>query len=158
MEDLACHCEAIDSRKLSSSEESSSKSSQATLCANIDNTKGNFWALLQIIVNCNDKVLLDHFNTAAKNATYISLALYNNIINAISTVIKQKIMHEIEANFFSLIADEITDFSTQKQLTICFRYIINDAIYECFFCFSIVTDFTGSGLAIEIINFVKALV
>ena len=120
----------------------------------IDYSQGNMRALLQLMVACNDTVLEDHLRTAGKNATYISSVSQNSLIDSISTVIQRAIVAEIrEARFFSLLADETTDFSHQEQLSVCLQYVLPDCtIRERFLCFALAPDVTGLGLATQLLE------
>jgi len=87
----------------------------------LDYSQGNFRALLQLMA-CNDEILRNHLQTSSKNATYISPESQNQLIAAISTVCVRQIVNEVkEAKFFSLLADETTDFSQffRRETIIC---------------------------------------
>jgi hypothetical protein len=125
-------------------------------CHNIDYSQGNLRALLQMMVQCDDCVLKEHFMSAGKNATYISPCSQNDLIESMATVIKHTIVLEVkEARFFSLLADETTDFSKKEQLTICLRYVKQNRVCERFFQFDVATDLTGFGLANHLINLLE---
>ena len=53
------------------------------------------------------------------------------------------------AHFFTILADETTDFAHKQQLTVCLRYVRLDdcAIPERLLCLGLAPDLTGSGLA-----------
>ena len=118
----------------------------------LDYSQGNFRALLQLMA-CNDEILRNHLQTSSKNATYISPESQNQLIAAISTVCVRQIVNEVkEAKFFSLLADETTDFSRQEQLSVCLRYVTKDfSVKERFLCFAVAHDVTGSGLANQLL-------
>ena len=83
-----------------------------------------------------DAVLNDHLKEAPKNAKYTSKAIQNELINIIGDHIRSKILSEVEAaQFYSLIADELTDISNKEQLSISFHYIFNGNVKEVFLDF-----------------------
>ena len=79
---------------------------------------GNFWALLQFRAAAADLLLRDHLDHASKNARYTSPDIQNQIIDILGDSIRQKILSQVhKSQFFTLIADELTDCSNKKQLT-----------------------------------------
>lgn len=111
---------------------------------------GNFRALLRFRCNSGDTVLKHHLQTAAKNATYISPQVQNEIIDACGRIITKEIVTAINASkAFSVLADETTDVANIEQFSLCFRYY--DAkvqrVREDFLCFVPVIDVTGKSLA-----------
>ena len=60
------------------------------------------------------------------------------------------------AKFFTLLADETTDYSQREQLSVCFRYVLPDStIRERLFCFAHAPDLTGSGLAKQLLQIIE---
>ena len=85
--------------------------------------------LIDFRIESGDHVLKDHFETAAKNATYKSKTIQNEIINSIGGFIQQKIVDEVkEAGFFTVIADETPDVSRKEQMPLTLRYVDKDAV------------------------------
>ena len=85
---------------------------------------GNFWALLQFRVSAGDLALKEHLATAPKNATYTSPDIQNQVIDIIGDHILEKILSKVKkAQYFSLIADEVTDCSNREQLGLALRYV-----------------------------------
>lgn len=85
---------------------------------------GNFWALLQFRVDAGDKILQEHLSTASRNALYTSSTIQNQIMAIICSELQQKIFEKVQkAKWFTLIADEVTDVSNKKLLSIALRYI-----------------------------------
>lgn len=129
--------------------------SGVTHLSGIDYSQGNLRATLQLMLECNDVVLTQHLSTARQNSTYISPLSQNAIIDAVATVIKRSIVASVEkAQFFSILADETTDFARSEQLTVCFRYVLDFAVYERFFCFALAPDLTGKGLASQLLDII----
>ena len=122
--------------------------------SHLDYSEGNLRALLQLMIDCDDEILRKHFRTAPKRATYISPLSQNQIIDAISNVMQRKIVSEVQnAQFFTLLADETTDFSKQEQLSVCLRYVTKSfTIKERLLGFAIAPDLTGKGLAKQLIR------
>ena len=60
------------------------------------------------------------------------------------------------AKYFTIMADETTDFSRQEQLSVCLRYVKNFTIFERFLCFELAPDLTASGLAAQLLNILDA--
>ena len=71
-----------------------------------------------------DKILDEHVKTAKRNATYCSKSIQNDIIGCCADVINDQIIAELkEANYFSILADEVTDCSTLQQLPLVLGYV-----------------------------------
>lgn len=89
-----------------------------------DDNEGNFRALLRMRIEAGDEKLRNHFKSCGKNATYISWNIQNQIIDACDKVIKSHIVKDVkDATFFSVLADETTDVSTQEQFSLSVRYV-----------------------------------
>lgn len=121
--------------------------------------EGNFRALLRMRISSGDECLKNHFQSCGKNATYVSWNIQNQIIDACHEIIKSKIVEEIKsAKFFSVLADETTDVSTQEQFTLCVRYVKNDSskqaycIVENFLQFMPLEKLTGEYLASKVLE------
>ena len=85
---------------------------------------GNFWALLKFRVDSGDTVLQEHLTTSPRNATYTSPKVQNQLINIISNQIQQKILEKVKtAQWFTVIADEVTDFSNKELMSLVLRYV-----------------------------------
>ena len=90
---------------------------------------GNFRALLDFRVDAGDTLLDQHLTTSARNATYTSSAIQNQIIDVLSDQVRQKIIRKVhQAKWFSVIADEVTDISNKEQLSLVVRYIDLDTL------------------------------
>ena len=82
----------------------------------------NFKALLQFRVDAGDKDLKLHMKTAPKNATYCSATIQNEIIDVICTLIRKHIVERVKCQFYTVIADEVTDSANREQLSLVIRY------------------------------------
>ena len=85
---------------------------------------GNFRALLDFRVDAGDALLGQHLTTAARNATYTSSIIQNQVIDVLADQVRQKIIRKVDqAKWFSIIADEVTDVSNKEQLSLVVRFI-----------------------------------
>ena len=58
----------------------------------------------------------------------------------------------LSAQFYLIIADEVTNVASQKQLLLCLHYVHNDCVQEVFVDFIEVERITGEALGIAILN------
>ena len=85
---------------------------------------GNFCALLNLRFLVGDTILLDHLQSAAKNAIYTRRDIQNHLIS----ILGDHICNAILRMFFcchchTLITDEVTGCSNKKHLCIVIRYV-----------------------------------
>ena len=65
----------------------------------------------------------------ARNATYTSSVIQNQIIDVLSDQVRQKIIRKVhQVKLFSVIADEVTDISNKEQLSLVVRYVDLDTL------------------------------
>ena len=82
---------------------------------------GNFWALLEFRVSSGDVNLRHHLAYAPANGRYTSPDIQNQVIG---DHVQAKIFGRVkEAQFFSLVADEVTDCSNKEQFSVVLRYV-----------------------------------
>lgn len=77
----------------------------------------------------------------------ISSTIQNEIIESMGSVIKQKIVDRVKLfKYFSILCDETTYISTNKQMTICVRCVDlkNCVIREDFLCLVKMLSTSGS--------------
>jgi len=68
--------------------------------------------------------LNDHFKNSAKNASYMSHRIQNELISIIGSVICNIILKCIkEAECYSILVDETMDIAGIEQLSICIKYV-----------------------------------
>ena len=85
---------------------------------------GNFVALLNFRVEAGVTVLRGHFSTAARNATYTSNTIQNQIVRVLADQVSHCIIEKVKAaKWFTVIADEVTDVSNREQLSIVLPYV-----------------------------------
>lgn len=116
---------------------------------------GNFRALLRFRVQSGDETLRKHLEGAARNATYVSSIIQNEIITMCNKIMLKKIVDRVnKAQCFSVLADETTDVSTQQQMSLIARYIdsMSGEVREDFLQFEAVTNAKGAALADTIIS------
>ena len=88
---------------------------------------GNLIELLNYGVRRGDLILKQHLDTCAKNASYLSPSIQNELINIIGSLITQKIIQEVKkARFYSIIADEASDISCKEQMSLVLRFVDSD--------------------------------
>ena len=89
---------------------------------------GNFIAILKVFAE-SDSVLRTHlYQPRAKNATYMSPRIQNEILNIIGyDIICAKLIEVNNSGFFTVLADEVSSHDVE-HLAICLRYV--DRKYE----------------------------
>ena len=123
----------------------------------ISYTEGNFRATLQLMAECGDTVLKEHLKSAKKNATYISPASQNDLIESVEITMREAVVEELKsARYFTLLADETTDVSGKEQLSVCLRYVLPDTtLRERLLHYEEATDLTGAGLSAQILKILR---
>lgn len=123
---------------------------------NPSTNEGNFRALLRSRIDAGDENLIQHFKHSAKNATYISWNIQNQIINSCNEIILSRLVKKINsAKCFSILADETCDIATIEHLSLCVRYIDEEddnKICEQFLQFIHVTSTTGKNISDKIVE------
>ena len=85
---------------------------------------GNFLEVLNYRVRGGDLVLENHLRACSKNASYISKTSQNELLNCCGNYIEDRLVKEIKENrYFSVLADEASDCSNQKQLSLVIRFV-----------------------------------
>ena len=84
----------------------------------------NFIAILKGFANMDD-TLKNHLENGPKNAKLCSTKIQNEIIACITKLVRMKIKDIVEkTKYFSIIADEVTDrYSNKEILLLCLRYL-----------------------------------
>ena len=121
-----------------------------------DENPGNFLALLQFRVLSGDTILVEHLQSAHRNALYTSKTIQNEIIEICNNIVRETILKEIRAaRCFSIMVDEATDAANDEQLTVSLRYVhpYTKKIEERFVAFSeCVTGVSGKAIADRILQ------
>ena len=96
--------------------------------------RGNFLAIVNAFVKLDD-ALMEHLKKGAKNAKMVSWQIQNDILECLSKFVRSKIKSDEIPDYYAIIADEITDrFSNKEILLLCLRYIrfcANEKPYMC---------------------------
>ena len=93
---------------------------------NPESNPGNFQALLKFRCEAGDTTLTEHFIECARNATYRSKTIQNDILEILGSMVTEKILVEVStAKFFAIISDEVQDAAAIEQITFVLRYVHN---------------------------------
>ena len=113
---------------------------------------GNFIECVYFRVQ-TDGILANHLKAAPKIATYLSKTIQNDFIQIVGNTVRNKIISDIKsANFFLILADEVTDCSNQEQLSLAIRFVDSEgSIREEFMDFVSVDRITGEVLSSAIL-------
>lgn len=86
--------------------------------------EGNFTAILRFGLSIAEQDELSSIREkCAKNATYTSPDIQNEILTIWGTLIFKKITDEVrKSKYFAILADETTDVSKVEQFSLCIRY------------------------------------
>ncbi|CAF4832970.1 unnamed protein product [Rotaria sp. Silwood1] len=84
--------------------------------------RGNFIELLEW-TSGTDPVASSVLNDSAKNSTYLSPGIQNDLIALIASNIRQQITEKVRGSVFSLMVDESRDISGNQQLSVVVRVI-----------------------------------
>lgn len=108
--------------------------------------KGNYLELLSVLKNY-DPLLEAHFNTSTVFRG-TSATIQNDLIRAVSEVVKESLKQEIKsADFVAIMLDETSDISCKSQLSTVLRYVHGGNVYERFVGFvDVSADRTANGL------------
>lgn len=122
---------------------------------------GNFRAILRMRVS-DDINLAQLFNSAPRNALYISPKIQNELIKICGDVIQQHLCEKINnSKCFSILADETTDISGIEQMSLCIRYtekVSNElVIREDFLTYVPLQETTGEAISSKILETLNSL-
>ena len=99
---------------------------------------GNFNALLKYRLDVGDEPFQQFVDSAKGNAKYTSPTIQNEMLQVLGDYVQARLLADLQkARFFSLLADETQDISTQEQLSICVRFVKEDTneVQELFLTF-----------------------
>lgn len=118
--------------------------------------------MLLFRIDSGDEDLRKHFESASKNATFVSKTIQNDFINIYVDqlpITNKIITQEKESVCFSILCDETSDLAHIEQMSLSVRYvdIKTCSIKENCICFIPVFDCTGENLANTIIQKLKKL-
>ncbi|KAL4119885.1 hypothetical protein QTP88_012647 [Uroleucon formosanum] len=114
--------------------------------------KGNYCEILDLLAK-EEQFVKEHFltNSVFKGTSH---DIQNDLIHCVTTVLNSHILKELQiTNFISIQADETTDVSCQSQMSLIFRYIIDNKIEERFIgFFDVSKNKTAASLSEVILN------
>ena len=103
-----------------------------------------------------DPTLANHLKESPRNARYTSKGIQNELIEVVGNTIQLDIISEVQAaQYYSIVADEVTDVSNKEELSLVLRYMFNDEIKEVFVDFIQVERITGEVLGRTIIEWLS---
>jgi hypothetical protein len=123
---------------------------------------GNFKELIIFRVESGDVILDHHLKNCAKNATYMSPEIQNELIDVCAEMIKAEILNSIikGKKFYTVIADATSDISGTEQLSLSIRFLCYDSgevlIREDFIGFTPIVDNSAKGISMHIINYLRS--
>ena len=123
----------------------------------------NVWALLKFRIEAGHTLLAELLSLGSKNATYTSSTVQNQVIDIICTQLQHsRVTKGKQAQWFTVIADEVTDLSNMELLILVLRYVdqgaglaradllcfldCNTGITECCLADKITATLQGYGL------------
>ncbi|XP_025425451.1 zinc finger MYM-type protein 1-like [Sipha flava] len=114
--------------------------------------KRNYCEILDLLAK-EEQFIREHFciNSVFKGTSH---DIQNDLIHCVTTVLNSHILKELKiTNFISIQADETTDVSCQSQMSLIFRYILDNKIEERFIgFFDVSKNKTAAGLSEVILN------
>lgn len=114
--------------------------------------EGNFIQLVRFRAE-TDPILANHLAKSPRNAHYTSKTIQNELVGVIGNCIRGRIIDEVKrAQFYSIIADEVTDTANKEQLSLVLRYVLDNDVKEVFVDFVEVDRITGEVLAKSILH------
>lgn len=85
--------------------------------------RGNFLELVSFQAK-HDPILKKHLEASARNCTYLSPEIQNELISYMGKSISSTIVHEVKvARYFTLLIDETTDTGHLEQVSFILRYV-----------------------------------
>ena len=115
-----------------------------------------FQDLIELQIENGDEVLRLH-SEGPSNAQYTSKFSQTEMIEAISKWIAAKLNESLKSSsFFSILADECEDVSTQEELSICCRWVVNGHAEEHFMTILHITSLTAEALATKLTNYLES--
>ena len=81
--------------------------------------------LIELQVLNGDELLEKHLSEGPSNAQYTPRFSARVLIEAIDIWMERKLVCSLQESFFSIVADECQNISTQEELPICGRWLVN---------------------------------
>ena len=111
--------------------------------------------MIELQVTNGDKVLQKHINQGPSNAQYTSSFSLRMFVQAIDTWVERKLQSLKSSLFFSVLAVECQDISTQEELSICCRWLVNGCIEEHFLTILHVTSTDAATITDALTSFIR---
>nr|KYP50112.1 Zinc finger MYM-type protein 1 [Cajanus cajan] len=113
--------------------------------------QGNFLEMIKLIASYNDEVAKVVLENAPYNSKYTSHKIQKEILNILSSKVKNHIREEVGDSKFCIIVDEARDESKKEQMALILRFVDkNGFIQERFFDIVHVKDTTTLTLKNEL--------
>ena len=111
--------------------------------------------MIELQVTNGDKVLQKHINQGPSNAQYTSSFSLRMFVQAIDTWVERKLQSLKSSLFFSVLAVECQNISTQEELSICCRWLVNGCIEEHFLTILHVTSTDAATITDALTSFIR---
>ena len=93
--------------------------------------------MLDLLGN-HDPAIKKRLQQQAKNATYTSKTIQNEILECLAAMVKEEIIQEVKKSAqFSVLVDETKDLQKKEQMSFVLRYYYNGAVHESFLEFDV---------------------
>ena len=108
---------------------------------------GNFKSLMRLLSR-HSLILKKRVQEGAKNATWLSPGIQNEILQFLANTVRQYIREELhEAKYYIILADKSRDISKKEQLSIAFRYTHKGKTVERFTEYTHASELNAPALA-----------
>ena len=116
-----------------------------------------FEDIIELQIANGDALLKQHVEQGPSNAQYTSKFSSVSLIEAIDTWIERRLMSSSKSSpFFSLLADECQDVSTQEELSLCCRWVVDGHSEEHFMTILHIRSLDAETLASTITFYVES--
>ena len=120
--------------------------------------QGNFHALIRFAIASGDTVLKNHMESCARNATYMSNNVQNQLLSCMADELLAHIVANVkESHFFGIQADEVADVSGLEQLGLSIRYLKDGESIEQHVAFIECKATTGQAICSKIVEELNCL-
>ena len=111
--------------------------------------------MLDLLGN-HDPAIKKRLQQQAKNATYTSKTIQNEILECLAAMVKEEIIQEVKKSAqFSVLVDETKDLQKKEQMSFVLRYYYNGAVHESFLEFDVAESLDAAALTGKIISFLQ---
>lgn len=92
----------------------------------VDSIEKGLFLEIAHLLSRYDPVIKNHLENGARNATYISNRIQNDILNSIENTMLLSIISNVQNKPVSIISDDTTDIGHHEQMSIVVRYFDDD--------------------------------